>query len=349
MEYPVAISNMNAILGITVENLIIGLLGGFTVSLFFLIVTLIKNKILERRYPIKGTYLTTFEDLENGETVSTHALAVLTQRGKKIKGKTFLTDNRTWVIDGKLTTGGNLHGVYSAEDPMDQGVGTFFLKITPNKGMFGLWSGFDSVNSIVNSGKYSFIPILEGYTVSDTKKEHITQIVAVGNGELGEGFLNYQEIADKAIGNESYICKVATHGNAVIGFCLCKIVKKDDLCTYLGVDQQRLPVFINCADRIGVIKTIAVSNAFQKRGVGYALCYASYNELVNQNIQAVMSIAWKSNGRINANGVLSAVGLKPHTEIESFWSEDSWNNNYACPSCGEPPCKCNAILYFKAV
>ena len=176
MEYPVAISNMNAILGITVENLIIGLLGGFTVSLFFLIVTLIKNKILERRYPIKGTYLTTFEDLENEETVSTHALAVLTQRGKKIKGKTFLTDNRTWVIDGKLTAGGNLHGVYSAEDPMDQGVGTFFLKITPNKGMFGLWSGFDSVNSIVNSGKYSFIPILEGYTVSDTKKEHITQI-----------------------------------------------------------------------------------------------------------------------------------------------------------------------------
>ena len=126
MEYPTSITNMNAILGITVENLIIGLLWWFHSESFL-----------------------SHSDISEKQNL-----------GEKIKGKTFLSDNRTWVIDGKLTTGGNLHGVYSAEDPMDQGIGTFFLKISPNKRMFGLWSEYDSVNSIVNSGKYSFIPTI---------------------------------------------------------------------------------------------------------------------------------------------------------------------------------------------
>ena len=41
---------------------------------------------------------------------------------------------------------------------------------------------------IVNSGKYTFVPILDGYTIEDAKKENITQIVAIGNKELGKGF-----------------------------------------------------------------------------------------------------------------------------------------------------------------
>jgi ribosomal protein S18 acetylase RimI-like enzyme len=340
---------MGDYMGIAWENIVVGILGGVIVSVAFYLVSLIKNKVLERKYPIKGTYLTTFEDIENGKAVKTSALAELKQRGKKIKGKTFIGDDRTWILEGELTDTGNLHGVYFADDPLDKGVGNFFLKVANNKRMCGLWSGYDSENNIINSGKYSFIPVLSDYSVEDAEKEHITQIVAIGNKELGEGFLNYQEVMDMTLDTNAYICKVALSKNKVLGFCLCKIVPQDDLCNYLRVSNADLPKYINCADKIGVIKTIAVCDSFQGRGIGYALTFAGYNELSKRDIQAICSIAWTNDGVTNAKGVLSAVGLRPHNEIKSFWGNDSLEHGYNCPACGAPPCECSAILYFKAI
>ena len=340
---------MSNLLGIAWENIFVGLLGGFFVSFILFAISFIKNKILEKKYPIMGKYLTTFEDIENGKTVYTSGLALLKQNGKKIKGETFLSNNRTWIIDGELTDTGNLHGVYFAKDPLDKGIGNFFLKIANDRYMYGLWSGYDSENNIVNSGKYTFIPLLENYLIRNAEKEHITQIVAIGNEELGEGFLNYLEVMNILKEKTTYICKVALMDKVLLGFCLCKLVDRSEICEYLQIKQSDLPHYVLCADRIGVLKTIAVNRKSQHRGIGYALAFEAYNEMVKNNIQAISSIAWKNGDKINAHGVLTAIGLHSYIEIESFWKDSSIKEQYNCPACGSPPCQCSAVLYFKAI
>jgi len=200
-----------------------------------------------------------------------------------------------------------------------------------------------------NSGKRAFKPPLEAHSIVNAKKEHITQIAAISDKELGEGFLNYDDIMEKILDKNSHICKVALIDKLVAGFCLSKIVNQSEICDYLRVDQANLPEYVNRADKIGVLKTIAVHNDFHRRGVGHALTLAACNDLIARDIQALSSIAWKNGEQINADRVLSTIGLRPHIEIKSYWEADGIKNNYNCSACGPPPCKCSAVLYFKAV
>jgi len=98
---------------------------------------------------------------------------------------------------------------------------------------------------------------------------------------------------EKMLDKEHYVCKVAMIDKTVLGFCLCKIVDQAEICEYLRINQNDLPKYVICADKIGVIKTIAILNKFQHRGIGYALIFAAYNDLIKHDIQAISSIAWK--------------------------------------------------------
>lgn len=340
---------MSGLLGVAWSDILIGVIGGIVVSLFFVGVTFVHNKLLEKQYPVKGTYLTTFDDVVDGKPVSTSALAKLTQQGKHIKGETWLENNRTWIIEGQLTETGNLHGVYFAADPLDKGIGNFFLKVGNNRQMSGLWSGFDSENNMITSGKYTFRPVLDGYKIEDARREHLTQVVAICNSQLGEGFLDVQELVTMVADKQSYMCKVALVDGSVIGFCLCRIVAHEDIAGYLQVSDSSLPSFARVADRVGVIKTIATAAKYQKQGVGYSLVQKSAAALIDSGVQLLASIAWKNGDRINADGVLRSAGLLPGRTIQDFWAADSLEHGYSCPACGEPPCHCAAVLYFKAV
>jgi len=185
-------------------------------------------------------------------------------------------------------------------------------------------------------------------SIVDIKEEHITQITAISDKELGEGFLKYNDIMDKIRDKTSHICKAALTDKNVLGFCLSKIVKQSEICDYLRVDQTYLPEYVKRADKIGVLKTIAVNSDVHRHGVGYALTLAAYNDLITRGIQAISSIAWKNGEKINADRLLSAIGLRPHIEIKSYWKADGIKNNYNCSVCGPPPCKCSAVLYFGA-
>jgi len=190
---------------------------------------------------------------------------------------------------------------------------------------------------------------IEAHSIVDVKEEHITQMVAISDKELGEGFLQHKDIMNKILDKDSHICKAALINETIVGFCLSKIVKRSEICDYLHVDQANLPEYVKCADKIGVLKTIAVHNKFHRHGVGHALTFAAYNDLITRDVQAISSIAWKNGETINADGVLSALGLRPHIEIKSYWEADGIKNNYNCSACGPPPCRCSAVLYFRAV
>jgi ribosomal protein S18 acetylase RimI-like enzyme len=191
--------------------------------------------------------------------------------------------------------------------------------------------------------------LLDAHSIVNAEKEHITQIVAISDKELGVGFLTYDDIMDKILDKNSNICKAALMNETVVGFCLCKIVNQSEICDYLRIDKINLPEYVNRTDKIGVLKTIAVHNKFHRHGVGHALTFAAYNDLTTRDIQALSSIAWKNGETINADKILSTLGFQPHIEIKSYWEADGIKNNYNGSACGPPPCKCSAVLYFKVV
>jgi hypothetical protein len=128
---------IDSFLGIAWENVIIGLLGGFIVSVVFFLTRRIKEWLLQRKYPVAGEYISKYEDVINGQRMMVAAPATLKQRGHHIEGSTIM-DGREWSLSGELSNTGYIHGVYSAADPLDQGVGNFFLRVSLDHHLDGL-------------------------------------------------------------------------------------------------------------------------------------------------------------------------------------------------------------------
>ncbi len=327
-------------------DVFVGLVGGFLVAVVNQIAKIVKNKRLEKKFPISGRYVTEFEDEENGEKISYTALANLKQEGKKIKGIT--TENgRKYILEGEISSGGHIHGIYYSEDPIDMGVGNFFLKIDGKRNMFGLWSGYDSINDKINSGRYIFKPIKETIEIKNMEKLYFPHIIAIADKQLGSHYVTI-EMLNRCIENpEKYVCKVAidTSDKRVVGFYISYILLPEEIDEIVVIDQKIVPRMLKCAPIIGVIKTVAVDGAYQGKSVGTSLCQDSIEEFLKRNVRTICTVAWKSIQGTNLKGVLKNLKFDELVELKEYWKEDSVKNGFDCPVCGKPPCVCSAVIY----
>lgn len=343
---------MDKLLGIAWENVFIGLLGAAIVGVITFINKLVKEKLTERKFPIAGEYLTKFEDEISGTLIESSAPAILKQKGKKIYGYTNMTeDSRKWIIEGEISVNGHIYGIYYAEDPIDKGIGNFFLKVDNKRNMYGLWSGYDSVNGKITSGKYIFHPVFKEFDIINLAKDYIPQLIDISDEELGKDYLTY-DMLEKVLHNPSeYVCKLVYSQveKRILGFCLCLIVEPSEIEAIAKLKVNEIPRALRHSEKIGVIKTVAVNRRFQGYGIGRRITEECYNELLKRKVQSVFSVAWKNKDHINIHGILTALGFKKFKEVVNYWSEDSIQKGYECPACGEPPCQCSAVLYTQSV
>lgn len=343
---------MDKVFGIAWENVFVGLFGALLVSLITLAAKYIQNKIIERKFPLAGEYITKFEDEKDGQKIECTAPATLKQKGRKITGTTFMPeDDRTWIIEGEAISTGHIYGVYFAEDPIDKGIGNFFLKVDNKRNMFGVWSGYDSANGKITSGKYIFHPVYRKFEITDLQKEYIPQLLDISDQVLGKDYLKYEDLEKVLNNQEEYMCKIVlnTKNRKVIGFCLCLIVTPEILPSILKMPKERIPGALRHSEKIGVLKTTAIAGEYQGHGIGKKLTDECYRTMLKSNVQSICSVAWKNGDRINIGGILDSLGFKKYTEIENYWKDDSLKNGYACPVCGKPPCLCSAVIYTQSV
>lgn len=336
--------NFNGLFGIAWENIFIGLLGAALVSLITYIIEFIKNKVIEKKFPLSGKYITNYEDIVDGKKVVTTALAELKQKGHKIKGKTWFGD-RTWLLNGDIMDSGHIYGVYYSENPWDKGIGEFFLSIDINKKMTGLWSGYDSANDIINSGKYVFKPIINNVEIVDYNRKFSSQILKISDKELGKDYFDIKDLEFFTDDNTMSFCKIAKIDNKVVGFAMSVVLSLKELVDYLKIDKKDLPKFIIAAKKICVIKTVSVDSNFHGMGIGYKLVKSLIDDGTSNNINDFACVAWKSGDKINIKGILEAFDFTAYKEIENYWTEDSIKDGFQCPSCGNP-CHCSAVMYF---
>lgn len=335
---------MTGFLGVAWENVLVGLLGGFIVSGVFLVNRKIGEWLVQRRFPVAGTYITKFEDEEAGNHYVATAPAVLEQRGHRITGSTTMGD-REWVLQGDLSQSGYIHGIYFAKDPVDKGLGNFFLRIANDRQMVGLWSGYDSANDSIASGKYSFFPVRESVATRPGEITDLLPVLRIADDQLGEGYVSEQHFLKTDESDRSFLF-VAELDGRVAGFAVGLVRRPDEVRTMMKVP---LPRHLSLADQIGVIKTVAVAPAHHGRGIGTRLAEATVEEFRRRGVRALCSVAWKRGDRVNIRGVLERQGFAPFAEVQDFWRDESVQEGFACPECGAPPCGCAAVMYSQVI
>lgn len=322
------------------ENVYVGLVGGLMVSGLMWVAARSRDWQLRRKFPVAGQYVTQFEDEDGeGRKVVATAPATLSQRGHKISGSTML-DGREWILSGDLSTNGYIHGIYYAADPIDKGIGNWFLRVRNDRRMDGLWSGFDSVNGIITSGRYLFTPLLRGFTIRTANAADTLSILRIADDQLGTGYVDHESVA--SVEGTCGFSLVAELDGEVVGFAFCLRLDRDEAAK---MTRQSAPRYLRYADTVGVIKTVAVTKRLQGRGVGSALAQASIERFRAEGTRALFSIAWKTDSGINIAGVLEGQGFSQVAEIPGYWREDSLDSSFECPECGTPPCECAAVIY----
>jgi ribosomal protein S18 acetylase RimI-like enzyme len=257
-------------------------------------------------------------------------------------------DSRIWMLEGEITANGYIYGIYNAHDPIDKGIGNFFLKVNHNRVMHGLWSGYDSVNGKITSGKYTFHPIDSKVSIFGMTESDISQVLDVSDQELGKNYLS-DELFKDAIGNpDKYVCKVAKSKteNKIAGFCLSIIVNPAEIVEQFSSYGVKLPRSLLHAEKVGLINTIAIRNNHQGHGVGFESVKNTINSLKEKDIHCFCSIGWKNSktGKINISNILKTLNFQEIAEIPEFWKKDSEEKGYDCPVCGTP-CTCSAVIY----
>lgn len=344
---PEKAGKMENILGIAVENILVGIASGGFVGLATVVRRRYSNYRIERKYPIGGTYISKFEDENNGQVEVVTAPVTIIQKGKRIRARTEVpNENRCWILEGEISSGGHLYGAYFAEDPHDKGIGNFFLHINFNRTMEGLWSGFDSVNRKITSGKYTFIPVAEDISITDAAESDIPHIIDISDTELGKDYLNDEDLKGFFAASDCILRVAKKGGKEIVGFSFSYYAPPEAIGEKMR--WENMPKKFQYSTRIGVLKTVAVRSKHKGMGIGNSLVVDAQSELGKKGVPSILTVAWKSDLGINISGIMSKNGFVPNCEIEAYWRKDSIVSGYDCPVCGNP-CHCSAVIYVKTL
>lgn len=131
------------------------------------------------------------------------------------------------------------------------------------------------------------------------------------------------------------------------GFCLGAVFSQTELQQYLHVSPEELPANLKRADRIGVVRTIAVRDSCENHGVGTALTDSCLRTAFSRGATILCAVGWRNGDTVNISGIMDRFGFEADREYDGYWGEESVRVGYHCPRCGSPPCTCSAILFTR--
>lgn len=375
--------SFSEVLNIALENIIIGAVAAGIVGLASYTRTEIKNKVIEKRFPVEGEYISTFEDEKDGQKISRKAPVELNQSGNEITGTTYLPDAKTkeWNIEGNIHRDHQyINGIYHASNPRDEGVGNFFLYLNSDGSMEGLWSGYDDVNDKINSGRYIFRPITDEFTINELRESDIPSVVNILEEQIGRDYISV-ELFKKSIEPDSNLftltatrepnsmwlnnpiinnilpnihkfnqtshTQIETQNTNIVGFCIGAAFDKTEFTNYLNIPEDDLPPAFNVSSKIGVIRTVAVKDKFTQQGIGTKMVEECINRCVDEGATVLCSVGWKDGDQVNIGGIMEHFGFSREKKFDNYWHDESINREYHCTNCGEPPCTCSAVLFAK--
>lgn len=243
------------------------------------------------------------------------------------------------IIEGEVSDSGYIYGIYYAESVHDKGVGNFFLEFTNDGDLEGLWSGYDSINKKIVSGKYLFKkkPTI---IVSKVQEKNLPTILHIADKQLGKDYINANDFIE-----DDFLKFQASINDKIVGFITSKELTIEEVYKKIPTLKDKKLNQFNVVSKLSYIGSIATDPKYEGLGVASALFEYMLNEL-NKKDYIILMTGWKSKNGININGIAKKFGFDEILEIKDFWKEDSIENNYDCPVCSNP-CLCSAVIYVK--
>ena len=340
---------MNVDLADAAYQISIGLIGAGILASGAFTFRVLRGAAVSRRFPVAGLYRSTFEDIEDGETVYTKAIAELHQRGRKVWGPTYeVGTNRSWLLEGEIDSNGRIHGRYTADDPHDIGLGAFFLEMLPDRTLEGMWTGYDSENKTISCGRYLFRRMNSTVT-RPMKPADVPAALSILGHALGSRYISREELMDFTENKDkvAFVALTSAKGNIAAAATGVLPSSTDELLALMPADQAS-----RVADLVpelgfnltGLLKSVAVDSDVRGSGIGTEISGAVVQALFDRGATNVVSVGWTDNEGCHIQGPLETLGFKARGDLSDFWHEDSLLEGYACPTCGRP-CRCSARIF----
>ncbi len=96
---------------------------------------------------------------------------------------------------------------------------------------------------------------------------------------------------------------------------------------------------------VGSFSTLCVLETMQGIGIGYQISQQRLNWLKAKNCKFILGVSWASGLTHTSDRLFERMGFKRIAKVDNFYYRSSLERPFICPGCGEPPCKCAAILY----
>lgn len=172
------------------------------------------------------------------------------------------------------------------------------------------------------------------FKIIDLDESFTQNVMDIASKQLGAGYITPELMA-----TPDTFTRVALFKNVVLGFSICSILAPDQIEKIIRVAANSKPKSL-----FGLLKTIAVRKDSCGFGIGGELAKDGVALLKGQ-VEKIYAVGWQSKKGVNANSILAKAGFKRKYKISDYWKEESLERNFTCHDCGNPPCRCSAVIF----
>lgn len=306
-----------------------------------------------RRYPIGGTYISTYTDVMDGVTRVVRDVVLINQSGSTFSGYSRnLTTGRRFNIEGRLVNEKYLTGSYQGASREDESSGVFYLGLDLLRSgqIRGLWAGYGAESASIISGEWNWRHMAQiGVEECTDSSPLLPAAATLLNDALGSGYVSTEDLQGLGESADGVVLLATDDEGRLAGAATASVMsetEKADLERKLveaGVVRPNVS-----SPRMGLLKTAAVVPHSRGQGIGLRLVNERLARLKQLNCAAVMVLAWDSGSRHSSLGVLEAAGFERVAELPKYWREPEGQETFDCAKC-EGPCECTAVVMRRSL
>lgn len=158
---------------------------------------------------------------------------------------------------------------------------------------------------------------------------------------LGESYPDLKKLDRAAEPGTDTFGLVALEEGAVVGFALSQLLDPGQVATKLRREQP--PGW--ATGQIGLLDTGCVARAATGQGLASQLLSREVALLHREGATCLLAITWIRPDSPDGRTPLEAAGFEHLRTIDRYWYEESLEEDYHCPDCGQP-CTCSAGIYL---
>ena len=188
-----------------------------------------------------------------------------------------------------------------------------------------------------------------GITVRPLEKTDVADALALLNSSLGEDYINDTELIKHAVPGPKIARVAVTYSGeilaAVTGKLMLPGIRMSEVVHSSHADSLSRMVPETAFSRVGILKSGAVSPEARGTGIGTAVTGATIEALFREGASCVIGMAWTDADGCHAEGMMHRLGFQKRGDIPNLWHQESIDEGYGCPSCGNP-CHCTGRIFI---